>query len=185
MDAQRWELPDTLPFVERQVVRVVVLDSAYRVLLFHTHDPTYPELGEWWELPGGGIETGETYAQAAIRELREETGIAATEAQVGTPTWRRHATFRYRGERRLQHETVVTVQLTTEAPPFDGARTCRLRGRGLLRPPLVARRRDSRERRALLPGALPDLVRTHLRGETIDEPYEVWSSGRRLVIDSE
>ena len=153
VDAQRWELPDTLPFVERQVVRLVVLDSAFRVLLFHTHDPTYPELGEWWELPGGGIETDETYAQAAIRELREETGIAATEVQVGAPTWQRHATFRYRGERRLQHEAVVTVHITTEAPPVDGALRVGLRGRGLLRPPLVARRRDRRECRAVLPGA--------------------------------
>ena len=175
MDAQRWELPDTLPFVERQVVRLVVLDSAFRVLLFHTHDPTYPELGEWWELPGGGIETDETYAQAAIRELREETGIAATEVQVGAPTWQRHATFRYRGERRLQHEAVVTVHITTEAPPVDG--TLRV---GYEDEDYFAHRWwpvdeivESAER--FYPGRLPDLVRAHLRGELIDEPYEVWS----------
>jgi len=175
VDAQRWELPDTLPFVERQVVRLVVLDSAFRVLLFHTHDPTYPELGEWWELPGGGIETDETYAQAAIRELREETGIAATEAQVGAPTWQRHATFRYRGERRLQHEAVVTVHITTEAPPVDGALRV-----GYEDEDYFAHRWwpvdeivESAER--FYPGRLPDLVSAHLRGEMIDEPYEVWS----------
>ncbi|MGH3316317.1 MAG: NUDIX domain-containing protein, partial [Nocardioidaceae bacterium] len=75
-------LPDDLPVVERDVVRLVVLDARADVLLFHTHDPTYPELGTWWELPGGGIEPGESYVDAALRELYEETGIQATPAQV-------------------------------------------------------------------------------------------------------
>ncbi|MDX2233734.1 MAG: NUDIX hydrolase [Hyphomonadaceae bacterium] len=44
------------------------------VLLIRRGTP--PRLGEW-SLPGGRIEWGETAADAALRELREETGVEA------------------------------------------------------------------------------------------------------------
>ena len=47
-----------------------VLDHAGRVLLQQRDDPGGP-----WGLPGGAMELGETVAQTAIRETREETGI--------------------------------------------------------------------------------------------------------------
>ena len=61
--------------VERTSVRVVLLDDDDRLLLFRTVDPTMPEIGEWWELPGGGIEPGESYAETAVREICEEPGF--------------------------------------------------------------------------------------------------------------
>ncbi|GAB2734140.1 NUDIX hydrolase [Amycolatopsis magusensis] len=37
-----------------------------------------------WELPGGMLEPGESPAEAALRELAEETGIRATAAEFAT-----------------------------------------------------------------------------------------------------
>src|SRR5690349_2014681 len=55
----------------RAGVITVVRRSDGQVLAFERADLT----GEW-QLPQGGIETGETPEQAAWRELREETGLS-------------------------------------------------------------------------------------------------------------
>lgn len=51
----------------------VVRDAAGRLLLVRrAHEPAQG----MWSLPGGRIEPGETPAQAAAREVAEETGLA-------------------------------------------------------------------------------------------------------------
>lgn len=60
----------------------VVRDDAGRVLLGHRRDC------DFWGLPGGGMEAGEAPWQAAVREVREETGLRVEiERLVGVYSW--------------------------------------------------------------------------------------------------
>jgi 8-oxo-dGTP pyrophosphatase MutT (NUDIX family) len=54
--------------------RVLVLDASDQLLLVQS--------GDAWLVPGGGVEEGKTLAEAAARELREETGLAVTPADL-------------------------------------------------------------------------------------------------------
>jgi dATP pyrophosphohydrolase len=42
-----------------------------------------PESGGYWHFVAGGVEFGETAAQAAVRELHEETGLVAEARALG------------------------------------------------------------------------------------------------------
>jgi ADP-ribose pyrophosphatase YjhB (NUDIX family) len=51
----------------------LILDDSWRVLLVrHGHGRGN------WDLPGGGVEAGESATDAVIREVREETGLTVT-----------------------------------------------------------------------------------------------------------
>jgi ADP-ribose pyrophosphatase YjhB (NUDIX family) len=52
-------------------VRIAAFDAQGRICLIrHTYM-------SGWHLPGGGVEKGETAIEAAVKELREETGLVA------------------------------------------------------------------------------------------------------------
>jgi ADP-ribose pyrophosphatase YjhB (NUDIX family) len=96
--------------LRRQAARVVLLDGNDRVLLLHATDPANASKGSWWELPGGGMESGEESAAAASRELYEETGIGSVD--MGPCVWRHHAKFTFGGFNFDQHEHIHVARLT-------------------------------------------------------------------------
>lgn len=57
--------------IKLPVVRVFLVDSQERVLLVKTHHVR----GPYWIVPGGMIEPGEFSREAAVREVKEETGL--------------------------------------------------------------------------------------------------------------
>jgi 8-oxo-dGTP pyrophosphatase MutT (NUDIX family) len=64
----------------RPTARILLADPEGRLLLFSAREAD----GErWWLTPGGGVHRGETVPAAAVRELSEETGIRASEADLG------------------------------------------------------------------------------------------------------
>jgi len=134
-----------------------------------------PELRYWWELPGGGIEEGESYVKTAVRELSEEAGINVAPDQVGPAWWRRTASFRHRNFRRLQHEVVAVVGLDVVGPEVDGRERLDYETEDYIdfRWSSVADIVASAER--FYPGQLPRLLPDLLAGKTIDEPFELWS----------
>ncbi|MEM9130799.1 MAG: NUDIX domain-containing protein [Actinomycetota bacterium] len=154
----------------RQAARVVVLDGDGRILLIKSKDPANPGGPGWWEIPGGGMDPGETSADTAARELWEEAGI--TEAEVGPVVWTQQVQFTFAGLYFDQDEYihVAWTEQTEirrpghlemlEAMAFEGARWWTL-------DEVVT------AETAFLPPGLPRLLPDLVAGDLPDPPLDI------------
>jgi 8-oxo-dGTP pyrophosphatase MutT (NUDIX family) len=69
----------------RATARIMLVDEQNRVFLLKTHFDPEVGLPPRWLTPGGGIDSGESTLQAAVRELYEETGVKVRPEVLGEP----------------------------------------------------------------------------------------------------
>jgi 8-oxo-dGTP diphosphatase len=99
--------------VVREGARALVLDPDERILLVRFVNPETSE--EFWATPGGGVDPGEEFEDALLRELREETGL--TDVAIGPVVWTRRHVFPWAGKTLDQSERIALVRV----PAFEPA----------------------------------------------------------------
>ena len=152
----------------RAAVRVLVLvDDA--VLLLPTRDPARPWRRAWLELPGGGIEPGETPVGAAVRELHEELGWDVAPEALRETGWRRSVVYPRTAEWVRQDEQVLLLQLPSVPSGWSAEHRTEAERAAHAGPQWVAVA-DLGEQQRFFPASLPDVLPRVLAGERVDEP---------------
>ncbi|MCV7144718.1 NUDIX hydrolase [Mycobacterium riyadhense] len=108
----------------RTSARVVLLDDTGAVLLLCGSDPAVTDgtAPKWWFTVGGEVRQGERLAEAAARELAEETGLRVAPTAMVGPVWRRDEAFEFNGS-VIDSEEFYLVYRTRRFEPSVAGRT--------------------------------------------------------------
>ena len=106
---------------ERRAVRILLVSSSERILLFRGWDPAEPSI-LYWFTPGGGLDAGEDPVVGAARELAEETGLRLSPAALGEPVHHEIAEYSFNGVSFQQPQDFFLVRVeewTVDTSGFD------------------------------------------------------------------
>ena len=150
----------------REAVRALVLDPADRILLVRFDWPDKSV----WAPPGGGLENGETHAEAIRRELAEECGLR--EFRLGPCAWIREHWFADMPGWGGQRERIHLVRTATFEPIPEWSRAdLAAEGIGAMRWWTLPELASSRE--LFAPRRLPQLCRELIERGAPAEPIDV------------
>ncbi len=108
--------------MERPSARLILLDPQDRLFLFKVHqpsvyDPADPFRDPFWIMIGGLVDPGEDYAEAAIREAREETAVVVKDVRW---VWSRERIMQWRDRQVLHRERFFLGRAASAAVDTSG-----------------------------------------------------------------
>lgn len=99
--------------IRRTTARVVPVNDRGEALLMLSCDPARPETTYWCSF-GGAVDEGESLPEAGVRELREETGLSVSSADLGESFDRAEVSFSYDGATFVNDSTWFAVPLEAD-----------------------------------------------------------------------
>jgi len=100
--------------VIRKTVRILLINQENKLLLMCANDPKVTAKngsyrGPFWFTIGGRIEPGEELIEAAIRELKEETGLDLQDVVFGPKVWFGEVELILSGQRTLMKQEFIVA----------------------------------------------------------------------------